>query len=232
MAQQWHDLLFAHWPIAPQVMRAHVPPQLPLDLWEGQAWIAVVPFRMYGVRPRGVPALPLLSAFAELNVRTYVTLDGKPGVFFFSLDAANPPAVLAARLIPLPYYWAAMSVRQARDGWVEYDSRRLPLGRPARFRARYRPIGPVFNPLPGSIEHFLAERYCLYSVDGRGVVRRLEIHHPPWPLRVAEARIERNTMVAAAGIGLPDVPPLLHFAERQEMVNWAPYRTGTGPSRV
>ena len=99
MLQTWLDLLFAHWPIDPQLMRALVPPQLPLDTFEGNCWLAVTPFHMSGIRVRGLPALPGLSRFAELNVRTYVTLDGKPGVFFFSLDAASLPAVRGAQVL-------------------------------------------------------------------------------------------------------------------------------------
>jgi uncharacterized protein len=233
MAQRWHDLLFAHWPIAAEAVRARVPRQLELDLFEGQAWVAVVPFVMRGVRARLTPAVPVLSAFPELNVRTYVRLDGKSGVFFFSLDAASPPAVAAARLIPLPYCWAAISVCRTADGWFEYDSRRLPpLGRPARFRARYRPVGPVFEPQPGTIEHFLTERYCFYGVDRRGVVRRAEVDHPPWLLQVAEVEIGRNSMAAAAGLALPDAPPLLHFSARQDVVAWPPRRTESGLATV
>ena len=97
MTQSWHDLLFAHWPLDPDVLRVRLPPSLPLDVFDGRAWIGVIPFHMTNVGPRGAPSLPGLSAFAELNVRTYVTLDDKPGVYFFSLDAASTLAVIGAR---------------------------------------------------------------------------------------------------------------------------------------
>ena len=168
MAQQWCDLLFAHWPIPAAAMRAFVPPALKLDTYDGQAWIGVVPFHMRNVRPRALPAVPWLSHFAELNVRTYVTAaDGsRPGVWFFSLDAANPVAVmLARRFFMLPYFNAAMDVRTVGDA-VYYTSRRTHAGAaPAHFMARYRPTGPVYHAAQGTLEQWLTERYALYTID-------------------------------------------------------------------
>jgi uncharacterized protein len=221
MTQTWHDLLFAHWPVDLTVLQALVPAAFPVDTFDGQAWVGIVPFRMTNVAPRAVPALPWISAFPELNVRTYVTLDDKPGVYFFSLDAANPVAVQAARLIAhLPYYTAAMHV-EPREDCVHYRSRRTSSDAPpAELIARYRPRGDARPPVRGTLEYFLTERYCLYTEDSAGRTFRLEIHHPPWPLQAADAAFEVNTMAAAAGIPLPDVPPLLHFARRQDMVAW------------
>jgi uncharacterized protein YqjF (DUF2071 family) len=218
MTQSWHDLLFAHWPIDPAVIRAKVPAPIELDLLEGRAWVGVVPFRMSNVAPRGLPALPWASAFPELNVRTYVTRDGKPGVFFFSLDAANPLAVATARaLFHLPYFSAAMQLHQ-RDGWIEYESHRRDRTPSADLVCRYRPTGPSSKPVAGTLDHFLTERYCLYTVAGGSRVRRLEIHHAPWQLQPAELQVKENTMAEAAGIALPKILPLLHFSQRQDMV--------------
>jgi uncharacterized protein YqjF (DUF2071 family) len=221
MAQRWHDLLFAHWAVEPAVVRALVPAVLPLDLRDGRAWIGVVPFRMSGVRPRLVPSLLRLSAFAELNVRTYVTLGDKPGVYFFSLDAASALAVASARaLFHLPYYRAAMSLVSDGEA-ICYTSRRTHGGAtPAELRVRYGPLGPACSAAPGSLDEWLTARYCLYTVDRQGRPRRCEIHHAPWPLQPAEARFDRNTMTAAAGIALPDEPPLLHFARSLDVVVW------------
>jgi uncharacterized protein len=224
MTQSWHDLLFAHWPVDARAMREKVPAGLELDLFDGQAWVGVVPFDMTNVAPRFVPAIPGISAFPELNVRTYVTMGGKPGVYFFSLDAESAVAVALARaMLRLPYFTASMDVTR-ESGWVDYWSERLAVdgGAPAEFEARYRPVGPVQPPLPGTLEHFLTERYCLYNVDDEFKAYRLEIHHPPWPLQVAEAEISVNTMAEAAGIRLPSMAPLLHFAKRQDMVCWMP----------
>jgi hypothetical protein len=221
MTQTWHDLLFAHWPVSADALREKIPQGLELDVFEGQAWVGVIPFHMTNVAPRGVPALPWVSAFPELNVRTYVTRDGKPGVWFFSLDAANPVAVGVARtLVHLPYFTATMKVEDDA-GWIRYRSKRTSAkGAAAALEARYRPTGAVSPPVPGTLEHFLTERYCLYTVDQSFRAYRLEIHHPQWPLQTAEAEIMTNTMADASGIRLPALAPLLHFSKRQDMVAW------------
>jgi uncharacterized protein YqjF (DUF2071 family) len=217
MEQTWNDLLFAHWPIAPEVLRPLVPQPLALDTFDGQCWVAVAPFHMTGVRARFTPAVPGISAFPELNVRTYVTFSGKPGVYFFSLDAASRLAVWAARMTyRLPYYFASMEVRE-QGGFFRYRSSRAD-GK-ALLRARYRPLKPVQLRAPGALEHWLTERYCLYTV-AFGSVFRAEIHHEPWPLQDADAQIEENTMASAAGITLPNVPPLLHFAKKLQVLIW------------
>jgi uncharacterized protein YqjF (DUF2071 family) len=227
MKQTWHDLLFAHWPLPGSAVRALVPAQLALDAFDGECWVGVVPFRMSGIRGRALPPLPGLSRFPELNVRTYVTYGDKPGVYFFSLDAANLPVVWAARAFyHLPYFHAAMT-SHGRNGTIQYASRRS-LRRhqiPAEFRGDYRPTGEVRVRGKESIEHWLTERYCLYTVH-RGQLYRGEIHHPPWPLQDAEAEFENNTMAAAAGIALPASKPLLHFARRQDVLIW-PLRRAT-----
>jgi uncharacterized protein len=225
MAQSWHDLLFAHWKVDAATLRPHVPAELEIDKFEGQAWLGVVPFRMSGVQLRWTPALPWLSAFPELNVRTYVTAQGKAGVWFFSLDAANRVAVAAARLsFHLPYFNARMTCGDL-DGWIQYQSERTHPGAPsATLEARYRGTGKTFEPQRGTLAHFLTERYCLYSAASEGRVYRGEIHHSPWLLQPAEAQITRNSMIEAAGLTNPAAPPLLHFARRQDMVVWAPHR--------
>ena len=224
MKQEWHDLLFAHWKVPAEALRPVIPQGLEIDTFGGQAWLGVVPFRMAGVRMRGAPAIPGFSRFPELNVRTYVVRDGKPGVWFFSLDAANAVAVWGARtLFHLPYFLAAMSCAE-NSGWIRYESHRKDRSSSAAsLRARYRAIGDVFHAAPGSIEHFLAERYCLYTVDEKRRIIRWDIHHPSWPLQSAEAAMEENTMAAAARITIADLKPeLLHFSRRPEVVVWAP----------
>jgi uncharacterized protein YqjF (DUF2071 family) len=225
MAQTWKNLLFAHWPVDPDVVRPHVPDGLVLDTRDGSAWIGVTPFVLAGLRIHGLPPLPSVSTFPELNVRTYVTHGGKGGILFFSLDAASTGAVAAARrLYRLPYFRARMRARIGPDESVAYESTRVdPRGEPAELRAAYRPLGPVFNAEPGSLEAFLAERYCLYTDDGAGGLLRADIHHPPWPLQRASAEIETNTMPPSS-IPLPEQEPLLHFAARQDVVIWRPRR--------
>jgi uncharacterized protein YqjF (DUF2071 family) len=217
MRQTWNDLLFAHWPLEAEYLRQFVPRMLELDLFEDNAWIAVTPFHMTGVRPRWTPPLPWLSAFPELNVRTYVVYQGTPGVFFFSLDAARLLAVWAARYgYLLPYFHAKMRVSSEGDK-ITYSSRRLKM--PAEFRATYWPTSAIRRRQKGSLEHFLTERYCLFAVRGNRVYRG-DIHHVPWPLQDADAEIEVNTMPGAAGIELPAVKPLLHFAKKLDVLIW------------
>lgn len=237
MAMRWLDLLFAHWPVEASALRPLIPRGLQLGTFDGQAWIGVVPFRMEGVRPPWCPPLPWVSAFAELNVRTYVSAAGKPGVWFFSLDAANPLAVRVARwTFHLPYFDARMRVGE-RDGWVHYDSRRTHRGAPSGvFRGRYRPVSEPYLSEPGTLEHWLTERYCLYAGDRRGQVFRGDIHHVPWPLQRAEAEIEEDTLTRPLGtpgtggtpLERPDIAPLLHFARRLEVVAWQIVRVSDG----
>jgi uncharacterized protein YqjF (DUF2071 family) len=221
MTQTWRELLFAHWRSDPDRLRARIPKGLDLDLFHGQAWIGIVPFSMSNVGPRALSALPALPAFPEINVRTYVHVRGKRGVYFFSLDASSVVAVLGARLgFYLPYFLASMNV-DARDGDVRYQSRRRAVrGHRAAFAAVYRPSGCELHAQPGSLEYFLTERYCLYTHDARGRTCIAEIHHPPWSLQPATAEISVNTRAEAAGLSLAPTPPLLHFARRQDVVVW------------
>ena len=228
MGQRWSNLLFIHRPAKLDVLRALVPPSLTLDVYEGTAWVSVTPFYLSHLHPRGIPPLPWISEFPELNVRTYVTYGGKPGVYFFSLDAGNPLAVYGARLLyHLPYFRASMSVREARDGTLHYRSRRTHRDAPAaELSARYRPAGAVTRSKPGSLDHWLTERYCLYALDTSGRLHRAEIHHRPWSLQPAEAELERDTMAAAAGLAVAPVPTRLSFSRRLDVVVWAPERVG------
>jgi uncharacterized protein YqjF (DUF2071 family) len=221
MEQTWNDLLFAHWPVAVTTLRALVPQQLPLDLYEGRAYVAVAPFWMSRVKARWIPPVPGLARFPELNVRTYVTLGGKPGIYFFSLDAGRRAAVWGARIgYSLPYYYAHMKVEGSQE--IRYRSVRQHGPRPAEFRGRYGATGEVRLRERGSLEHFLTERYCLYTVDRGGEPWRAQIHHAQWPLQDAAAEFEVNTMGAAAGIALPGKPPLLHFSKRLRVLIWWP----------
>ena len=224
VAMRWHDLLFMHWPVSAAALRPLLPAGLDLDTFGGEAWLGVVPFRMTGIRHRLGPALPWVSAFAELNVRTYATAGGRPGVWFVSLDAANPLAVRAARWrFRLPYFDARMAVAADGPDGVRYASERTHRGAsPAGFAARYRPTGPAYRSVAGSLEHWLTERYCLYAADAGGRVFRGEVAHAPWPLQPAEAQVERNTMGDQIGVPLPITapPPLLHFARRVDVVAW------------
>ena len=214
---RWHDLIFLHWPVRPEVIRPLIPPTLELDLFDGWCWVGVVPFRMSGVRPR---YMPIPMAFPELNVRTYVTTSHRPGVWFFSLDAANWLAVRAARWLGMPYYDAIMKM-DSEEVSVHYISvRNDKRAAPAEFIASYRPTGPIYQAAPGTLDHWLTERYCLYSaIKPRRIVFG-EIHHPQWQIQPAEVELKKNTVAQASAITLSNGSPLCHFSRYQELVAW------------
>lgn len=217
MTQRWNDLLFLHYALPPEVLRPLVPDVLTLDTYQQRAWVSVTPFWINHLRPPGVPSLPWFSHFAEVNVRTYVTRDGKPGVYFFSLDAGSHAAVWAARkFYHLPYFHADMSSK-AQNEEIQYASRRFTGS--AEVRAAYKPCSESHRREKGTIEHWLTERYCLYTVH-QSKVYRCEIHHLPWPLQAAEAEFQLNTVANASKITLPNTPPLLHFAKQLEVLIW------------
>jgi len=216
--QSWRDLLFAHWPVAARVLRPLVPPPLEVQELDGTSWVGVVPFRMAGVMRRPLPDLPWVSAFPELNVRLYVEHEGRAGVWFLSLDATNPLAVWAARrFFHLPYFRARIGLDDAGDA-IRYTCHR-PVGEPV-FEARYRPTSEPHESTPGTLEHWLTERYCLYAQAPDGSIWRNDVHHLPWPLQAAEAEITRNTYLAHHGLPVGDPPSVLHFARRIDVIVW------------
>lgn len=210
----WHDLSFLHWRVPAASLRPLVPGALEVDTFDGDAFVGLVPFTMRGVRPWWAPPLPGTTAFHETNVRTYVHRDGRdPGVWFFSLDAASRLAVLAARTLwHLPYHHARMELQ--RDGeLVHYRSERLrPPPLPGHCRVTCRPHGVARPAAPGSLEHFLAERYLLYTLGARGALLRGAVHHEPYPLQAAEVLACDENLLAAAGIARPAATPLAHYA--------------------
>jgi uncharacterized protein YqjF (DUF2071 family) len=221
MGQTWVNLLFAHWRVPEEALRRVVPARIPIDIYGGSAWIGVTPFYVRGLRLRGTLPAPMLSAFPELNVRTYVTVEGKPGIYFLSLDADSRAAVFAARrTYRLPYFRSRIEVRQDKEGTIGYDLLRASGDGPsADFKARYGGAGEELPIRDGSLERWLAERYCLYTLDDAGRVQRGDIHHPPWPLYEGWAEVGANTMATPFGIELED-EPLLHFSPRQDVVIW------------
>jgi uncharacterized protein YqjF (DUF2071 family) len=219
--QTWRDLMFAHWPVSRDLLRERVPSRLEIDTFDGQAWLGVIPFRVTDWTARGIPAIPWISSYNELNVRTYVVYQGIPGVYFFSLDADSTIAVAGATaLFHLPYYLAQMTVEDDRN-YINFQSRRVGSDE-VEFRARYGTAGPSFEPKAQTLEHWLTERYCLYAVDSANRAYRVEIHHLPWQLQSAEATITANTMPTAARLQLPSMAPLLHFSRRQDTLIWLP----------
>ena len=226
MTQRWNDLLFAHWPVQPSQISPHLPEGLQVDTFQGSAWLGIIPFWMDRIKVRGIPPIPTARQFPELNLRTYVRdpRTGIQGVYFFSLDAASLLAVAVARgFYHLPYFWSEMRIEQRSEREFSYYSRRRFASRPVLFIARYRGLGPtrrLAESRPGTLEHFLTERYCLFTHDRGGALVRANIHHVPWPLEEAEAEIHRNDLAASIGISLPDTPPVLHYSRRLAVYVW------------
>ena len=220
MYQNWGKLLFMHWPVDEEVLAPLIPSQLSVDTFEGKAWIGVVPFTMWGIRASFLPPIPGTSAFHELNVRTYVHHRGVPGVWFFSLDAANRLAVWGARTFyHLPYFNARMTLKQQRNQ-IDYGSTRIDdRGAPAEFRATWTIGEALPRSDPGSLEFFLTERYCLYALH-RDRVFRSRIFHQPWPLQAATLDSSQSTMISSLGIQQPETGPLLHYAESLAVDIW------------
>jgi uncharacterized protein len=223
MFQRWHDLLFAHWPVDASELQKLLPSGLEIDLFEGAAWVGLVPFRMTSVRLRFLPAYPPLSNFPEMNVRTYVRYNGVQGVYFFSLDAACAPAVHMARAwFKLPYHCANMICRDS-GAEIQYESVRTHRGSPpAEFRGSYGPSGPAFPPVAGSLESWLTARYYLFTRSGNKSIISGAIHHRPWPIQPAFLNMERETAIEAAGIIRPNCEPYLLFARQLDVLFWAP----------
>jgi uncharacterized protein YqjF (DUF2071 family) len=223
MTQTWNRLLFAHWPIPVSALREQIPAELEIDTYDGITYIGVVPFDMSNIRMRLLPQIPFTNKFPELNVRAYVTRDGKPGVYFFSLDATHPLAVSVARSVfSLPYYHARMSSIQGQEDFIHYKSVRTHRNAPAgRFRGNYRPTSESYLAEPGSLDHWLTERYCLYTAHGDHLYRG-DIHHVPWPLRQAEAEFVENSLLDRLPLPLDDPlhPPLLHYVDSIIALIW------------
>lgn len=221
MRQRWSQLLFAHWPVPPEMLRPYLPARLELDLFAGQAWLGVVPFTMSHIRPLGLPAVPGLNQLHELNVRTYARLDGVPGVWFLSLDATQPLGVWAARtLFHLPYLHARVRLTEA-NGTLQAVAERTHRGAaPAHFRATWTPGEALPLARPGTLAHFLTERYHLYTagpdlptaIQGNQLWRG-RLYHAPWTLRTATLSEWDSTVVESHGLPTPVGPPLLYAAD-------------------
>ncbi len=206
MTMDWEDLLFLHWRVPAAALQRHLPAGVEVDTFEGSAWLGVVPFRMARTRVRWLPAMPTARDFPELNLRTYVRVGGRPGVWFFSLDATSRLAVAGARAtFGLPYFRARMRCERVGEEIVYASERIDRRGPPATFSGRWRPIGAHRPAAVGSLEHFLTERYCLFAVR-RAVVLCGEIAHAPWQLAPAEVQIDVCDMTQLLGLSLEGPP--------------------------
>ncbi len=233
LSQSWNDLLFAHFAISPPELRRLVPEALTLDLYDGAAWLTITPFCISHMRPNGIPPLPGFSFFPQLNLRTYVTLQGKPGLYYFSVDAANLSVVWLARMFFRMQYWhsaiqvsgATIQSRPTDKRAIHFRSSRVhgPTSArgSARFDAVYTPEGDPWRPRPRSLDAFLTERYCVYS-SNRQRLYRTEVHHQPWVLQTVRAEVRANSMADPIGLALPLQPDLCHFSRSLKLLTWAP----------
>jgi hypothetical protein len=235
ISQSWNDVLFVHFAMAPSALRPLVPETLTLELYDGAAWLTIAPFCTSHLRPSGIPPLPMLSFFPQVNMRTCVRRDDKPGIFNFSADAANLSAVWFARVFFRMQYWhstiqvsgATVRARKSGENTIHFRSRRLhgPAARngPATFDVAYSPEGATEPARPGSLDEFLTERYCVYS-HNRGKLYRTELHHQPWQLQHTGVEIQTNTLAEPLGLSLPLQPDLCHFSRCNKLLTWAAER--------
>lgn len=226
ITQRWNDLLFAHWPVPAASIARLLPEGLEPDVFQGSAWLGMVPFWLDRIKVRGLPVIPGMRSFPDLNVRTYVRdeLTHTPGMYFFSLDATNLLAVvLAHTFFHLPYHWAEMRLDQRSEREFAFYSRRRLTDAEVIFKARYRGLGPTHKLAEcgaGTLEHFLMERSSLFTRNRAGQAVRASLHHVPWPLEEAEAEIERNDLATSIGIDLPAIEPVLHYSRRLAVYVW------------
>ncbi|WP_248299410.1 YqjF family protein [Halorhabdus amylolytica] len=206
---EWRDVFFIHWPVDPAVVEPTLPDSLAVDTFDDRAWLGIVGFRMADIRPRFAP---LGRSFRELNLRTYVRHDGDPGVYFYTLDADDRLGVaIARRLFALPYYRAAMTVRD-RGGETRFRSERRHSGAPpATFDATIDPRGERESVEPGTLEAFLVERYRFFT-ERRGSIAVGEIDHEPWPLQDADVTIRDNTLFEASGFETAGEDPHVRYS--------------------
>jgi uncharacterized protein YqjF (DUF2071 family) len=214
----WRHLLFENWPVDPDLMDAHLPASLTADRYDGQAWLSVIPFTNVAVRPKGLPR-QLGVRLPEINVRTYVTHEGVPSVYFFSLDAQGLASVTGARLFHhLPYYYARISLG-IHDGRVRFESRRRhPGARPGRYEATYWPTGDPFEAPTDPLAEFLVERYRFYTEAPDGSIRYTDVEHDPWTLYPAEARVDTDTLLRADGFERPETEPVYYYSPGLDVV--------------
>jgi len=219
-SQHWLDLFFAHWPVAAAELRANVPPALEIDTWEGSAWLSLVAFRLERIRRRWLPSVGFVTDSLELNLRTYVRYRGEPAIYFLSLHAANPLLVyLARRATPLPYERDRMSYVW-RDGIAEFRARSVAKDNDRELAVSFTPIGRGTEATPGSLDHWLLERYCLYVQKSNGPLVRTPVAHRPWIVHEMTAEVTANTMARPFGFHLPPEPEKVHYSRGVSAAIW------------
>jgi uncharacterized protein YqjF (DUF2071 family) len=220
--QTWNNVLFLHWPAPTERIRSLLPKGLELETYDGSAWLGLVAINVTDAHLRYTPSLPFVSNVLPLNLRTYVRVGDKPGIYLFSADVSNALVVTAARqLFLMPYFNAQMDYRE--DGELHLFGSQRTEGEDTMngFTVSYGPHSPVYNAEPGSLDHFLIERYGLYTTDDQGDVYRNDVHHYPWPLQRADAVVGANTLTLPPRLDLPEMDLMLcHYAHRLDALLW------------
>jgi uncharacterized protein len=219
MKQTWENVLFVHYPVKIETLRKLVPEKLPLDTFNDCGWVVIVAVHISNIRLRGLPPIPGTTNFSQVNVRTYVTLDGKPGVYFFSLDAHNWLAVKAAKVVGnLPYKYAEVAI-DSSDSNIHCECRRK-TDIHANWVGDFKPIAEPIHPVKESFDEWMAERYCLYTFNKKGKTLRSDILHRPWLLQEVQAEIYENTLLSSLNIQPDSHSPIFHYAKQQDVRFW------------
>lgn len=227
LSQVWEDLLFMHYPMDPNVLRDYVPRELELDVFQNKAWITIIPFRVTKMKGRGIPSLPLLKEYLEINVRTYVKYKGIPGIYFFSLDANHPLFVIGIKTaIGLPFKHAHIVFNQMENSFRFKHHRQSDKHATEKIELTYKPGEVLFETLPGTLDYWLLERYCMYSYLGKYLIRG-DIHHDKWKVSKATATTSINTMLSfLSPDNCPKIPSFLHYSKRRRVFCYPPKRVG------
>ncbi|MGG1677746.1 YqjF family protein [Neobacillus sp. NRS-1170] len=221
MRQTWKNLLFLHWPISLEKLRPYVPSSLQIDTYNGSAWLGVILFVIEGIYPRGISSVSVTPKFPEINVRTYVQCDGKPGIYFLSIDVQNWASLnIAKRWYRLPYYSSEISFQKEGQSFQCQSVRKGNANTIISFKGKYFPVSEVYFPKEGTLDHWLTERYCLYSSTNGVNIYCGEIHHQPWPLQKAEIEIVNNTLFTPFHFDLSEVKPTAYFSEGVDSLIW------------
>lgn len=219
MKQTWHDLLFAHYPVKLELLQKLVPPVIQLDSYNGSAWIGIVPFHVQNHRARLLPPIPGIDRFSQLNIRTYVTVNGKRGVYFIRVDMNHLIAgVLAKTFYYMPFQAATIKMKQ-NDQTIHFNSQKNGQHQ-FEFQCKYKPITLPFYAAKGSFEQWLVERYSFYALNKKGEVVRSDILHDYWPLQLVEGEISNHSILLNVGIQVAKDEPILHYAKKMEALLW------------
>lgn len=210
MKQTWKHVLFLHWPLHAESLRPFIPKELEIDTYDGQAWLGMIVFEMGGIYPRGLSRLPLTPPFSEINVRTYVTYKGEPGIYFLSIDVNNWASLnIAKRWYHLPYRPSEVSI-QKEGASLHFEGIRKK--EPLYVKGSYTPLKESFFSRAGRLDYWFTERYRLYSSDSFSNLYTASIDHPPWALQNTEVTIDKNTLFSPFGFHLGADAPIAHYS--------------------